>query len=78
MNPPAYSGSKIAENLEEECREAMLHASMGLSRLMVHVQQVEERRKRKHTGAGNRSRQAKKNIPRKSNTEISDKPGFKK
>ena len=34
----------IAEDLEEEHRAAMLHDSMDLSRLMVHVQQVEERR----------------------------------
>ncbi|XP_010327674.1 uncharacterized protein [Solanum lycopersicum] len=32
MNPPVYTGSKIVENLEEECRAAMLHSSMGLSR----------------------------------------------
>ena len=68
----------IAEDLEEECREAMLHDSMDLSRLMVHFQQVEESRKRKHTRAGNRSRQAKENFSRKSSTEIRDKPKFKK
>ena len=78
MNSPVYIGSKIVEDLEQECRASMLHDGMDLSRLMVHVQQVEERRKRKHTGAGNRSRQAKKNFSRKSNTEIRDKPGFKK
>ena len=61
MNPPIYTGSKIAENLEE-CKEAMFHASMGISKLMVHVQQVEENTNRKHTRAGNRSRQAKKNF----------------
>ena len=61
MNPPIYTGSKIAENLEE-CKEAMFHASMDISELMVHVQQVEENRNRKHTRAGNRSRQAKKNF----------------
>ena len=38
----------IAEDLDEECREAMLHDSIDLSTLMVHVQQVEEIRKRKH------------------------------
>ncbi|TMX00631.1 hypothetical protein EJD97_000434 [Solanum chilense] len=62
MNPPIYTGSKIVENLEEECRVAMMHASMGLSGLMVHVQQVEESRKRKHTKTGNMSRHADKNF----------------
>ncbi|TMX03106.1 hypothetical protein EJD97_018208 [Solanum chilense] len=52
MNPPIYSGSKIAENLKEECRASMLHTSMCHSKIMIHVQQVEERRKRKHTRAG--------------------------
>ena len=52
----------IAEDLEEECRAAMLNASMGLSRLMVHVQNVEENRNRKHTRAWNRSREVEKNF----------------
>ena len=51
---------------------------MEFFRLMVHVEQVEESRKRKHTRVGNRSRQAEKNFSRKSNTEIRDKPRFKK
>lgn len=38
----------IVEDLVEECRAAMLHDSIDLSTLMVHVQQVEEIRKRKH------------------------------
>ena len=62
MNPPVYTRSKIVEYLEEECREAMFHASMGLSRLMVHVQNVEENRNRKHTRAWNRSREVEKNF----------------
>ena len=33
----------IAEDLEEECRAAMMHESMDLLKLMVHVQQVEGR-----------------------------------
>ena len=33
----------INGDLEEECRYVMLHDNMDLSRLMVHVQQVEER-----------------------------------
>ena len=52
----------------------MLHSSMGLSRLMVHVQQVGENTNRKQTRAGNRSRQAEKNVSRNSTTEIRDKP----
>ena len=45
---------------------------------MVHVQQVEESRKRIHTRVGNKSRQADENFSRKSSTEIRDKPMFKK
>ena len=47
MKPPVHTRSKIAENLDEEFREAMLHDRMCLSRLMVHV------RYRKHTRVGN-------------------------
>ena len=54
----------------------MLHSNMGISRLMVHVQQVEKSRKRKHTRVGNRSRQDEENFSRKSRTEIKDKPRF--
>ena len=58
MNPLVYTGSKISENLEEKCRVSMLHDSMVLSSLMVYVHQVEKSRNRKHTRAGNKSRQA--------------------
>ena len=37
----------VSEDLEKECREAMLHDNMNLGRLMVHAQQVEESRRRK-------------------------------
>ena len=67
----------FAEHIEEECREAMLHDIM-VSRLMVHVQQVEESRKRIHTRVGNKSRQADENFSRKSSTEIRYKPRFNK
>ncbi|XP_069144445.1 uncharacterized protein [Solanum lycopersicum] len=46
----------IVEDLKEECRAAMIHDNMYLSRLMVLVQQVEKIRKRKNTRAWNRSR----------------------
>ena len=45
MNSPIYTGSMIDEDLKEECGEAMLHDSMGLSRLKLHVQQVEKQRR---------------------------------
>ena len=76
MNPPIYTGSKIAENLKEESRAAMLHESMDFSKLMVRVQQVEEKRKRKRTRAGSRSRKDEENFSRKSRTEIIDKPTY--
>ena len=78
MNFLVYTRSKIAEVIENECRASILHDSMDLSRLMVDVQQVEENRKRKRTRVGNRSRQAKKNFSRNINTQIRDKPRFKK
>ena len=65
-------------NVEEECSAAMFHSSIGLSMFMVHVQQVEENRNRKHTRAGTNSTQAENNFSRKSSTEIKDKPKFKK
>ena len=78
MNPPVYTVSKIAENLEDECRASMLHASMVISMILVHVQQVEENMNKKHTRAGNMSRQGKKIFSRKSSTKIRDKPRIKK
>ena len=44
----------IIEDLMEERRASMFHESMDLSWLMVHVKQVEESRKRKHTREGKR------------------------
>ena len=37
----------INEDLEEECRSAMFHDNMDLSSLMVHVQQVEDSRRKR-------------------------------
>ena len=65
-----------AKDLEEDCRAPMQHDSMDSSRLMVHVQQVEESRKRKHTRVGNRSRKAEENFSMKSSTKIRGKPNF--
>nr|XP_004239561.1 uncharacterized protein LOC101256381 [Solanum lycopersicum] len=89
MNPPIFTEYRIseypqefmdegAEDLKEECRAAMLHDNICLSRIMVHVQQVEESRKRKHTKVGNRSSQVVDKFSRKSSTEIRDKTKFKK
>ena len=55
----------------------MLHATMGLSSLIVNVHQVEESINSRHTRAGNRSRQAEDNFSRNISTEIRDKPRFK-
>ncbi|XP_004244984.1 uncharacterized protein [Solanum lycopersicum] len=38
--------TKITGDLEQECRDVMLHNNMDLSRLMVHVQQVEDSQKK--------------------------------
>ena len=56
----------------------MLHDTIDLSKRMVHVKKVEESRKRKHTRAGNRSRQAEKIFSRNNSTEIRNKPRFMK
>ena len=56
----------------------MLHDIMDLSWHVVHVQQVEESRKRKCTTAGNRSRHAQENFSRKISTKIKDNTRFKK
>ena len=37
----------VSEDLDEECREAMLHDNMNLGRFMVHAQQVEKSLRRK-------------------------------
>ena len=39
----------INGDVEEECRSTMLYDNMDLSRLMVHVQQVEESQKKRST-----------------------------
>ncbi|XP_015055047.1 uncharacterized protein LOC107001571 [Solanum pennellii] len=37
----------ITKDLEEECRAAVLHDNMDLTRLMVHVQQMEDNQKKR-------------------------------
>ena len=67
----------VFEDIVEECRVTILHNDMDLSRLMVHVQQVEESRiKRKN-------REVKRARPydggtSKSKFEIQDKQKLKK
>ena len=39
----------VLEDLEEECRAAMLYDNMDLGRLMLHAQQVEKSRRRKRS-----------------------------
>ncbi|XP_015072521.1 uncharacterized protein LOC107016621 [Solanum pennellii] len=46
----------VSEDLEENCRESMLHDKMDLARLMVHAQQVEESRRRKRGREGKKPR----------------------
>ena len=75
-----YATSLLSNSRDELSRflKELLRTGMDLYSLMVHVQQVEESRKRKHTRVGNWSRQAEENFSRKSSTEIRDKPKFKK
>ena len=60
--------SGVSKDLMEDCLEAMFHEVMDLGRLMVHPQQVEESRKRRHSKEGNRSRKAVENFSKKSST----------
>ena len=46
----------INGDLEEECWSTMLYDNMDLSRLMVHVQQVEESKKKRGTRDARRTK----------------------
>ena len=46
----------VSKDLEEECRAAIVHDNMDLSRLMIHTQQVEEIRRRKRDREGKKPR----------------------
>ena len=46
----------VSGDLKEECRLNMLHNSMNICRLMVHVQQVEETRGNRNSKETNRTK----------------------
>ncbi|XP_069144474.1 uncharacterized protein [Solanum lycopersicum] len=74
--------TRINGDLEEECRSAMLHDNMDLSRLMVHVQQVEDNRKRRGVRDIRRPRPQDQARPshgdHRNNFCVREQPKFKK
>ena len=78
MNPPVYTRSKIAEDIEKEYRESMLHDSMDLLVLWYMSNKWKKSRKRKHNREGNMSTQAEETFSWKSRTEIIYKLKFVK
>ena len=72
----------INGDLEEECRYTMLHDNMDLSRLMVHVQQVEENRKKRGVYEFRRPKPHDQAGPsnggNKNNFGLREQPRFKK
>ena len=72
----------INRDLEKECRAEMLHDTMDLSRLMVHVQQVEDSRKRRGVRDVRRPRPQDQAGPshggHRNNFGILEQPKFKK
>ena len=72
----------INGDLEEECRSAMLHDNMDLSRLMVHVQQVEDSHKKRGVRDVRRTRRQDQVGPSRgghiNNFGVREKPRFKK
>ncbi|XP_069150321.1 uncharacterized protein [Solanum lycopersicum] len=68
--------------MEMECWSAMLHDNMDLSRLMVHVQQVEERRKKRGVRDARRPKPQDQAGPNhaghRNNFGIREQPRFKK
>ena len=72
----------ITGDLEEECQPAMLHDNMDFSRLMLHVQQVEDSRKKRGLCDARRTKSNDQACPRnrgnKNNFGIREQPRFKK
>ncbi|XP_069151096.1 uncharacterized protein [Solanum lycopersicum] len=72
----------INGDLEEDCRAAMLHDNMNLSRLMMHVQQVEDSRKRRGVRDVRRPRPQDQAGPNhgghRNNFGVREQPKFKK
>ncbi|XP_069155274.1 uncharacterized protein [Solanum lycopersicum] len=72
----------INGDLEEDCRAAMLHDNMDLSRLMMHVQQVEDSRKRRGVRDVRRPRPQDQAGPshggHRNNFGVREQPKFKK
>ena len=72
----------INGDLEEECRSTMLHDNMDHSRLMVHVQQVEDNRNRRGVRTIRRPRPQDQACPihggHRNNFGIRVQPRFKK
>ncbi|XP_069155776.1 uncharacterized protein [Solanum lycopersicum] len=72
----------INGDLEEDCRAAMLHDNMDLSRLMMHVQQVKDNRKRRGVRDVRRPRPQDQAGPSHrghgNNFSVREQPKFKK
>ena len=72
----------INGNLEEECRSAMLHVNMDLSKFMVHVQQVKDICKKRGVRDVRRRRPQNQADPshggHRNNFKVCEKPSFKK
>ena len=72
----------IKGDLEEECRSVILHDNMYLSMLMVHVQYVEDNRKKRGVRDVRRTRRQDQVGPSRgghiNNFGVREKPRFKK
>ncbi|XP_015077507.1 uncharacterized protein LOC107021372 [Solanum pennellii] len=66
----------MSEEIEEECRAAMLHDNMDISRLTVHSKHVQESRLRKRYKEARKARSFESSSF-KSRLDVQDKPKFK-